>query len=224
MSNQYADDKSSFIQLISKFINISPSKLKMFLEENNVSMVFEHPTAMGLTQQQLKKIQELKELSSLYNNLKDHKSKYCLKSSLLAGEYFKNYLRDIKDKEKFVCAFLDSSNNIIATEVISTGTVYEVPVYPREIIKSALMYDARSIIISHNHPGGSTNPSLDDINLTKEITAATETVGIKVLDHIIAAGDEFLSFKQQGLMPKVNYNSEFSTACEEEKYEEDAEI
>ena len=66
--------------------------------------------------------------------------------------------------------------------------------------------------------------SLDDITLTKDITAATETVVKNVLDHIIVAGDEYLSFKQQGLMPKISYNSELSTACEEEKYEEDAEV
>ncbi len=98
----------------------------------------------------------------------------------IAMEYFKNYLCDIKDKELFVCAYLDAANNVISTDNIY-GTVSEVFIYPRGFIRNAIMFDSRSIIISHNHPSGSARPSDDDINLTKSIAKATETVGRSLL-------------------------------------------
>ena len=202
MSDQYGLDKLAFAKLISKFTGISTSKLDSFIENNNTAMVFEHPTAIRITAQQLNKLEQLKELSSLYNNLKEHKVVYCIKSSPLAGEYFKNYFCGIKDKEKFVCAFLDTANNIMTTEVMSTGTVNEAPVYPREIIKKALMYDAKAIMISHNHPGEKLSPSSPDIELTLTISQAAATVDINLLDHIIVAGDQYYSFMEQNIMPE----------------------
>ncbi|HEY5583707.1 MAG TPA: JAB domain-containing protein [Ruminiclostridium sp.] len=202
MSDQNGFDKLAFAKLVSNFTGVSASKLDSFIENNNIAMVFEHPTAIGITQQQLKKFEQLKELSSLYNNLKDHKSEYCINTSSKAGEYFRNYFCGIKDKEKFVCAFLNTANNIMGTEVMSTGTVNEAPVYPREIVKKALMYDAQAIMISHNHPGGRLSPSTDDIAITNNIAHATESVRIQLLDHIIVAGDRYYSFKEHDEMPK----------------------
>ena len=206
MSNQHGFDKLAFAKLVSNFTGVSASKLDSFIENNNIAMVFEHSAAIGLTPQQLKKFEQLKELSSLYNNLKDHKSEYCINSSSKAGEYFKNYFSGIKDKERFVCSFLDTANNVMATEVTNTGTINEVPVYPREIVKRALMYDANSIIISHNHPGESLKASSDDINITKHISRALSTVSIKLLDHIIVAGDRHYSFKEQDLLPEQDFD------------------
>ena len=205
MSDQYGFDKLAFAKLVSNFTGVSTSKLDSFIENNDIAMVFEHSAAIGLTPQQLKKFEQLKELSSLYNNLKDHKSVYCINSSSKAGEYFKNYFSGIKDKERFVCSFLDTANNVMATEVTNTGTVNEVPVYPREIVKRALMYDANSIIISHNHPGESLKASSDDINITNHISRALSTVRIKLLDHIIVAGDRHYSFKEQDILPEQEF-------------------
>ena len=199
MSDQYGFDKLAFAKLVSDFTGVSASKLDSFIENNDIALVFEHPTAIELSPKQLKKFEQLKELSSLYNNLKEQKSEYCINTSSKEGEYFKNYFCGIKDKEKFVCAFLDTANNIMATEVMSTGTINEAPVYPREIVKKALMYDSNSIIISHNHPGGTLKASMDDIKLTKLVSKALETVRINFLDHIIVAGDMFYVLKKMGL-------------------------
>jgi len=201
MSDQYGFDKLAFAKLVSNFTGVSTSKLDSFIDNNNIAMVFEHPTAIGLSPKQLIKFEQLKELSSLYNNLKEQKLEYCINSSSKAGEYFRNYFCGIKDKEKFVCAFLDTANNIMATEVMSTGTINEAPVYPREIVKKALMYDSTSIVLSHNHPGGSLKASSDDIKITKLVSNALETVRINLLDHIVVAGDRFYSFKEDGIMP-----------------------
>ncbi len=204
MANQYNSDKVALLKLISSFTQIEEAKLTSFFEENDISMLFEHPTALNLSVVQLNKIHQLREIRSLYNNLNEHKNIYAISSTSLAGKYFMNYFQDIKDKERFICSFLNTGNNIITTEVLSEGSVNEAAVYPREIIKKALMYDAHSIIVSHNHPGGSTNPSQEDINITRRISLAASTVSIRLLDHIIVTGNSFYSFREQGYLAEMS--------------------
>lgn len=146
------------------------------------------------------KINELKVLRNLYLNLKSQDIEYVLGSSSAAGEYFVNYFMDFKDKEKFLCSFLDSRNKIISTSIISDGTVDLAPVFPREVLKKAISYDAVSVMLSHNHPGGSNSPSKSDVDATNKIIKVLSTVDIKVLDHIIVAGDRYLSFAEKGLI------------------------
>jgi DNA repair protein RadC len=81
---------------------------------------------------------------------------------------------------------------------VHEGTINEAPVYPRLIVETALRHQANSIIISHNHPGGSLNPSNADIEVTKRISSAVEAISIKVVDHIIVAGEHYYSFAENG--------------------------
>lgn len=189
-----------FVDLLSKFTGISKTKLDDFLKSNSVNNIFENPTALEITYKQLEKIEALRELKGLYNNLKIAESeKYALDSSTRAGNYFKNYFLGIKDKERFVCGFLDNQNRIIATKVVFEGTINEAPVYPREIVKMSLLNNASSVVLAHNHPGGSLIPSSADIAVTKKVGAALNTVNIQILDHIIVAGDSYYSFAEKGL-------------------------
>ena len=197
--NQYDIDKDQFIELFSKFTGISKTKIGKFLEDNSISTLFEHPTSINATESQIKKIDQLKELRNLYKNLKSQDKVYMINSSQKAGEYFREYFADAKDKERFACSFLDNSNRIIATKVISTGTVNEAPVFPREILKSALLYDSSSVILAHNHPGGSLSPSPQDISVTKLVGDTLATIKISVVDHIIVGDDSFTSFAEKGL-------------------------
>lgn len=98
--------------------------------------------------------------------------------------------------ESFVVFCLNSQNKVNHEEVVQKGTLNEVPVYTRLIVELALRHKAHSVILAHNHPGGSLLPSQDDINITKTIIAALDTVGIKVNDHIIIAGNEYFSLKE----------------------------
>lgn len=198
--NQYNKDIDRFVELLSKFTGISKSKINSFLDYNNVSTIFEHPASLSLKEEHITKINDLKLLRNYYMNLKSQDIEYILNSSSKAGEYFVNYFEDVRDKEKFICSFLDARNRVIATFVVSEGTIDEAPVYPREIVKKALLYDAKNVILSHNHPGKSIKPSKADIVVTDKISKAMLTVGIGVLDHIIAAGNEYSSLAEQGLL------------------------
>ena len=102
--------------------------------------------------------------------------------------------------EQFRLLFLDRKNRLIADEVQQTGTVDHTPVYPREVVKRALQLGASAIIMVHNHPSGDPTPSEGDIDMTREVMAACEKLGIALHDHVIIAKEGWASFKSLGLL------------------------
>jgi len=90
-----------------------------------------------------------------------------------------------KDVEHFVCVTLNSNRTLIGTHVVSQGLVNYTLVHPREVFRPAIMDNATAIIIAHNHPCGSLEPSAEDKNVTRCMKQAGDIIGIKVLDHLI---------------------------------------
>jgi len=117
------------------------------------------------------------------------------------SEYYGSYLRDVK-KEFFNIILLDIKNKVIDSIELSKGSINASVVDPKEVIKEATLKSASSIILVHNHPSGDTEPSTDDINITKKIKEACDIVGIKVLDHIIIGKnkEDYTSFAKLGLI------------------------
>ena len=217
----------SFIKGLTTLIGLPERKLKKYASENNLFNVLEHPNTIAPSDQQLEKINLLNEFLSTYKILKmqEQETKICLNSSLKAGEYFASMLGGVKNKEKFLVAFLDSSNSVIETRTMSEGTIGEAVVYPRDVLKAALDCDCKSIAISHNHPGNSLNPSLQDIDLTERLVSIFTPLNINVLDHIIVANSTYHSMAETGKMPgpsssKVSYDSLKLTSKNEIKEEE----
>lgn len=105
-----------------------------------------------------------------------------------------------KDREEFGVIFLDTPHHVLGFEIIFQGTLDEAQVYPRDVIKKALAYNAKSIIVAHNHPSGSPEPSSADQWLTQRLGEACQIMGIRLLDHILVAGATTVSFKEAGLM------------------------
>ncbi len=99
------------------------------------------------------------------------------------------------DRELFRVLFLDKRNQLIADEVQQTGTIDHTPVYPREVVKRALELSATAIILVHNHPSGDPTPSHADIQMTQQIIAVAQSLGISVHDHIIVGKDGHASLK-----------------------------
>ena len=102
--------------------------------------------------------------------------------------------------EQFRVLYLDRKNVLIADEEQAKGTVDHVPVYPREIVRRALNLNASALILVHNHPSGDPTPSDPDIEMTRRIVAAAETMGLIVHDHLIIGKDRELSFRASGLL------------------------
>jgi len=102
--------------------------------------------------------------------------------------------------EQFRLLFLDRKNTLIADEVQQEGTVDHTPVYPREVVKRALQLGASSLIMVHNHPSGDPTPSQADIDMTEEVKAAAEALGIALHDHVVIGRKGHTSFKSAGLL------------------------
>ena len=102
--------------------------------------------------------------------------------------------------EAFVVMFLDAQNRVIIAEELFRGTLTQTSVYPRETVRAALRHNAAAVIVAHNHPSGVAEPSQADRLLTTTLRRALELVDVRVLDHLIVAGPEVLSFAERGLL------------------------
>ena len=122
-----------------------------------------------------------------------------LSSSIKAGEYIVSLFVG-RQYEVFYCVCLDSQNRVNYSALVHEGTINEAPVYPRIIVETALRHQANSVILAHNHPGGTLQPSTADVDITKKISNALGAISIKVVDHIIVAGDKYYSFAEKGML------------------------
>jgi DNA repair protein RadC len=102
--------------------------------------------------------------------------------------------------EQFRVFYLDRKNVLIADEEQARGTVDHVPVYPREVVKRALLLDASAIILAHNHPSGDPTPSSADITMTGEVQRAAEALGIVLHDHVVIGKSAEVSFRSEGYL------------------------
>lgn len=103
-------------------------------------------------------------------------------------------------KEVFLVLFLDTQNRLIASEEMFSGSLKETSVYPREVVKRALHFNAAAVIFAHNHPTGVAQQSGADERITRELKNALALVYVRVLDHFIVAGNTTLSFSERGLL------------------------
>ena len=112
------------------------------------------------------------------------------------------YLNEIKnaEQEHFVAITLDGAGAVITTRVITIGLLNHSLVHPRETFRGAILDNAASIIIAHNHPSGSLEPSPNDIAITMQLKDAGEIIGIKIIDHIIITKNNYLSMREKGFM------------------------
>jgi DNA repair protein RadC len=112
-------------------------------------------------------------------------------------ELLKQFLDD-KDREHFIVVSLDTKNQPVSINICHIGSLNASIVHPREVMKSAILSNAASIIVGHNHPSGKAEPSREDIEVTKRLVEAGKIIGIEVLDHIIVGDETFTSLKEKG--------------------------
>lgn len=132
----------------------------------------------------------------LYSTLEDRKK---LTSSTETKNYLSAKLRHQR-QEVFAGVFLDNKNRVVGYEELFYGTINQTYVYPREVIKRALHYNAAAVILAHNHPSGIADPSSSDLHVTKNLIKSLALLDIKVLDHIIVGDGMALSMMEEGLL------------------------
>lgn len=102
--------------------------------------------------------------------------------------------------EKFFVLYLSSSNELLAYEEKSSGTIDRSSIYPREIYKDVIKYNAKAIIIAHNHPSENLKPSRSDLDITKELAEGLKNFDALLLEHIIITKTSYFSFLEEGLI------------------------
>lgn len=105
-----------------------------------------------------------------------------------------------REFESFCCLFLDNRHRLIEFVELFRGTIDSAAVYPREVVKEALKRNAAALVLAHQHPSGVAEVSSADQIITRRLVSALETVGIRVLDHLVVAGGEVVSFAEGGLL------------------------
>jgi DNA repair protein RadC len=103
-------------------------------------------------------------------------------------------------QEHFICVSLNGANEVIATRVVSVGLVDKTQVHPREVFADPITDRASAVIVAHNHPSGSLEPSPEDHDITIRLKSAGEILGIRFLDHIIFNQKGYYSFLEKGLL------------------------
>ena len=105
------------------------------------------------------------------------------------------------DREILLSVMLTVRNDLIGVETVSIGSITASTTTPRDLFKSALLANAVAIIVCHNHPSGELVPSKNDIEITKQLIAAGELLGIKVLDHLIVSNQGYRSLRDNYKFP-----------------------
>lgn len=136
-------------------------------------------------------------LSILENRLKEPQQ--TLTSTNEVRDFLKLQFNQM-EHESFRVMFLNTQHRLIALEELSRGTIDEAAVYPREVVKAALKFNAAAVVLAHNHPSGLTDPSEADRKITQRLKDALALVDIRVLDHFIIADNETYSFAEHGMI------------------------
>lgn len=120
-----------------------------------------------------------------------------IKSPEDANVLLKQFLGEA-DREYFIVLCLDTKNQPTAINVCHIGSLNASIVHPREVLKPAIISNAASIIVAHNHPSNDPTPSREDIEVTKRLAEAGKIIGVELLDHVIVCSDSFVSLKEKG--------------------------
>lgn len=104
------------------------------------------------------------------------------------------------DREHFRAVLLNTRHEVVGIATVAVGGLDSAPIHPREVFKDAIRRSAAAIILVHNHPSGTPDPSADDLRITARLQAAGRVVGIEVLDHIIIGDGRFVSLRERGAL------------------------
>ena len=166
--------------------------LRPFLEADRALLLREP----GMGPVKYTQLQALLEVGRRYLNQTIERTS-ALENPAAVRRYLKAMLRH-ENSEVFACLFLDTKHRPVAFEILFRGTIDRASIYPREVVRRSLLHNAAALIICHNHPSGSCEPSEDDVRLTCTLKQALALIDVRVLDHVIVGDGEPLSMVEQG--------------------------
>ena len=125
------------------------------------------------------------------------------RDNLSSPQAVRDYLRlhlTQRDREVFVAVYLDAQNRVLKIQELFAGTLTQTSVFPRDVVRHALLANAAAVIFAHNHPSGLAEPSRADEVLTQALKQALALVDVKVLDHFVVGAGGAMSFAERGLL------------------------
>ena len=128
-----------------------------------------------------------------------HKPEFLIRQMDDASSYLKLQFEGL-EYESFRVMYLDNQHGLIKMKEMFRGTINSAKIYPREVVKTALHFNAAAVILTHNHPSGKKEPSPSDRELTRDLATALDLIDVRVIDHIIVGGNDTFSFAQNGLL------------------------
>lgn len=185
------DTKEIAKQLLTRFGSLKGLYLR------DIDTTLHDPTLPEGLKLQVKLVNDL--FTRLVIDKREFKNTHILDSWNAVLQYLKLDI-GFREKEQFIAIYLNKRNYLIKKQNFDSGTVDKVAVYPREIIKGVVQYNASAVIVAHNHPSGDPSPSSQDIRITKILQSALEPLDVVLHDHVILANDNFYSFKNNGLL------------------------
>ena len=152
----------------------------------------------GLTKRQTEKIRALRDIVTEYNRTQSTTGHLQISNPEAVAEVFRPVYQGLKHEECWVL-FLNRANRIIMKEMLFKGGIDSTVFDVKTIVRKALVYSASAVIISHNHPSGSANPSTADIKQTEALHKALKYMEINLLDHVIITDESFYSICDEAL-------------------------
>lgn len=186
--------------------NVNPLAHRLLERFGTLHAVLEAPVS------ELTKVEGVGEYAALLLSLFSHAARRMELSRENTGKLICNHGRAEKHAmrllqglrtEHFYAICLDGKMRLIADELIARGSLDEVQAYPRVVAEAVLRHNAHSVVLCHNHPGGSPIPSMQDVEVTRHLAALLTSLGVSMADHIIVAGREALSMVDCGLITRV---------------------
>ena len=196
------EDEQRLTDLFIKVARIPKDKLDQTLIENNIREIIANPILLSPTPTELDRILALQEFRKLYMALDYFEKRYQIRTPMDAVAYLQPTLAD-REFEIVVGLMMDTRNNVIKQMTIGEGTLDSAVIQPRKLAKDAILYNAKSVILAHNHPSGDPKPSQEDIETTRQFSNSLAGLGIMVMDHIIIGKNDFSSLKQMGILPEA---------------------
>lgn len=133
----------------------------------------------------------------------EHRARYSDDVSISSPSAARDYCRlrlGGLEHEVFGAMWLDAQNRLIAFDELFRGTITQTSVYPREVVKAALAQNAAGVILTHNHPSGTVEPSRADEQLTRSLKDALALVDVRILDHLVVSASGVTSFAERGML------------------------
>ncbi|MEI8200501.1 MAG: JAB domain-containing protein [Eubacteriales bacterium] len=195
------EEKNRLEYLFQSVTGINKEKCNRVFEKYTVGEVVDNPLLFEGTALQTRKIELLVELQTSIKTKDPFWSRKQICGPKDASDYFESRMTGL-DHEEVHMLLLDTRHRVIKAEVMAKGGLASAGMYPRELARTALKYNASAAIIAHNHPSGDSKPSQDDIASTKALQKSFDMIGIELVDHLVVGSNNSTSLKELGVLER----------------------